>query len=261
MPLRQWQEVQKVLRCLMAGYRLAPVKRQNFDSRYGNGLNGPSRKKIEEIVRFLFTVEALERPGMKSPFTSRQGQFLAFIHQFTTLHAHAPAEAEMEQFFHVTPPSVHQMILTLERCGMITRTPGVARSIRLNVSPENLPPLKSGAATATIPLPTEHHAEEQQPADTEAAVVRLGRIQMEDLFAHYHQNSLDDSEFMPLLDTLIGSFARAGLGALAVKELRRHACELYHRCCQDAEPESSFEANMELMFTYLPGPIRTHWRR
>ena len=130
---------------------------------------------------------------------------------------------------------------------MITRTPGVARSIRLNVSPENLPPLKSGAATATIPFPAAHHAEEQQPADTESAVVRLGRIQMEDLFAHYHQTSLDDSEFMPLLDTLIGSFARAGLSALAVKELRRHACELYHRCCQDAEPESSFEANMELI--------------
>jgi DNA-binding transcriptional regulator YdaS (Cro superfamily) len=184
---------------------------------------------------------------MKSPYTSRQGRFLAFIHQYTTLHGHAPTEAEMAQFFHVTPPSVHQMILTLERCGMITRTPGVARSIRLNVSPENLPPLKSGAATATIPFPAAHHAEEQQPADTESAVVRLGRIQMEDLFAHYHQTSLDDSEFMPLLDTLIGSFARAGLSALAVKELRRHACELYHRCCQDAEPESSFEANMELI--------------
>ena len=197
---------------------------------------------------------------MKSLCTSRQGQFLAFIGQYTTLHGHAPAEAEMAQFFHVTPPSVHQMILTLERCGMITHTPGVARNIGLNVSPENLPPLKGGAATATIPFPAAHHAEEQQPADTEAAVVRLGRIQMEDLFAHYHQNSLDDSEFMPL-DTLIGSFARAGLTALAVKEPRQHTCELYHRCCQDDEPESSFEANTELMFTYLPEPIRTHWRR
>lgn len=198
---------------------------------------------------------------MKSPCTSRQGQFLAFIHQYTTLHGRAPAEAEMERFFHVTPPSVHQMILTLERRGLITRTPGVARSIRLNLPPENLPPLKGNAATATIPLPPAHRAEGQQPADAEAALARLGRIQIEDLFAYYHQTSLDDSEFMPLLDTLIESFARAGLSALAVKELRRHACELYHRCCQDAEPESSFEANMELMFTYLPGPVQTRWRR
>jgi hypothetical protein len=32
--------------------------------------------------------------------------------------------------------------------------------------------------------------------------------------------------------------------------LRRHACESYHRCCQEAEPESTFEANMEFMFGY-----------
>ena len=197
---------------------------------------------------------------MKSPYTSRQGQFLAFIHQYTTLHGRAPAEAEMEQFFHVTAPSVHQMILTLERCGLITRTPRVARSIRLNLPPETLPPLKGDSETATIPLPPAHRAERQQPADAEAALARLGRIQIEDLFAYYHQNSLDDSEFMPLLDTLIESFARAGLSAMAVIELRGHACELYHRCCQDAEPESTFEANMELMFTYLPGPARTRWR-
>lgn len=197
---------------------------------------------------------------MKSPYTSRQGQFLAFIHQYTVLHGRAPAEAEMEQFFHVSPPSVHQMILTLERLGMITRTPGVARSIRLKLPPENLPPLKEDSATATIPLPRTHRAEGQQLGRAEAALARLGRIQIEDLFAYYHQKSLDDSEFMPLLDTMIESFARAGLSSLAVIELRGHACELYHRCCQDAEPESTFEANMELMFTYLPGPARTRWR-
>ena len=40
-----------------------------------------------------------------------------------------------------------------------------------------------------------------------------------------------------MLDTLIESFARAGLGTVQVKELRRHACELYNRCCREAEPE------------------------
>jgi SOS-response transcriptional repressor LexA len=45
---------------------------------------------------------------MKPPYTSRQGQFLAFIHHYTTLHGRPPAEAEMVQFFRVTPPSVHQ---------------------------------------------------------------------------------------------------------------------------------------------------------
>ena len=30
------------------------------DSHYGSGLNDPSQRKIEEIVRFMFTIEALE---------------------------------------------------------------------------------------------------------------------------------------------------------------------------------------------------------
>ena len=47
----------------------------------------------------------------------------------------------MQQYFRVSPPSVHQMILTLERRGLIERTPGQARSIRLLLSREELPDL------------------------------------------------------------------------------------------------------------------------
>jgi hypothetical protein len=32
---------------------------------------------------------------MTPPYTPRQGQFLAFIHHYTTLHGRPPAEAEM----------------------------------------------------------------------------------------------------------------------------------------------------------------------
>ena len=42
------------------GYELAADYCQHYDSRYGNGLNGPSRTKIKEIVRFMFSTEALE---------------------------------------------------------------------------------------------------------------------------------------------------------------------------------------------------------
>jgi hypothetical protein len=42
------------------GYKLAADYCQNYDSRYGNGLNGPSQTKILEIVRFTFTIEGLE---------------------------------------------------------------------------------------------------------------------------------------------------------------------------------------------------------
>ena len=83
---------------------------------------------------------------MKDPknsnFTARQGQFLAYIHQYGTLSNCAPAEADMQRFFQITPPSVHSMILTLERRGFIRRVPGQARSIVLLVPPESLPPLQ-----------------------------------------------------------------------------------------------------------------------
>jgi hypothetical protein len=46
-----------------------------------------------------------------------------------------------ERYFRVSPPSVHEMIKTLERNGLIERTPGQARSIRLCVKAENLPRL------------------------------------------------------------------------------------------------------------------------
>ena len=42
------------------GYKLAADWAQNYDSRYGAGLNGPSRGKLEELIRFMFTAEALE---------------------------------------------------------------------------------------------------------------------------------------------------------------------------------------------------------
>jgi DNA-binding MarR family transcriptional regulator len=62
-------------------------------------------------------------------FTARQGQFLAFIHTYTLVNGRPPAEADMMRFFRLTPPSVHQMVLTLEKAGLISRQPGVARSI------------------------------------------------------------------------------------------------------------------------------------
>jgi Mn-dependent DtxR family transcriptional regulator len=74
-------------------------------------------------------------------FTPKQGQYLAFIHLYTRLHRRPPAETDMQEYFRVSPPSVHQMVLTLERAGFIVRQPGVARSIQLLVDPGQLPEL------------------------------------------------------------------------------------------------------------------------
>jgi hypothetical protein len=44
----------------LLGYKLAAAYCRHYDPRYGESLNGPSRTKLNEIVRFMFTVEALE---------------------------------------------------------------------------------------------------------------------------------------------------------------------------------------------------------
>jgi DNA-binding MarR family transcriptional regulator len=72
-------------------------------------------------------------------FTEKQGQYLAFIYTYSHMFRRPPAEADMQHHFQVSPPSVHQMIVTLERNGLIQRQPGVARSIQILVAPEDLP--------------------------------------------------------------------------------------------------------------------------
>ena len=78
---------------------------------------------------------------MENAFTKVQGQYLAFIMAYTKLNRRAPAEADFQRYFEVTAPSVHNMIVTLERRGLIKRTPGRARSIEIVVPLNEVPPL------------------------------------------------------------------------------------------------------------------------
>jgi Mn-dependent DtxR family transcriptional regulator len=80
--------------------------------------------------------------AMKTGFTEKQGQYLAFIYYYTKVNGRPPAEADMQRYFRVTPPSVHQMVLTLELNGLIERIPGQGRSIRLQIPREQLPDLE-----------------------------------------------------------------------------------------------------------------------
>ena len=75
-------------------------------------------------------------------FTEKQGQYLAFIYTYSHMFRRLPAETDMQRHFQVTPPSVHQMIVTLERNGLIRRQPGVAQSIQVLVAPKDLPILE-----------------------------------------------------------------------------------------------------------------------
>jgi hypothetical protein len=80
-------------------------------------------------------------PSAAPSFTVKQGQYLAFIYNYTQIHGCAPAELDLERYFRVSAPAIHEVIKTLERNGLLEKTPGRARSIRLLIQPEHLPRL------------------------------------------------------------------------------------------------------------------------
>lgn len=75
-------------------------------------------------------------------YTPKQGQYLAFIYYYTKLNGRPPAQTDMQRYFKVTPPTVHQMVLKLDQLGLIERTPGQARSIRVLLPRHQLPDLE-----------------------------------------------------------------------------------------------------------------------
>ena len=86
--------------------------------------------------------------GQRRPvpgYTSREGQYLAFIYYYAKLNGHSPVEPDMQMYFHASPSAVHAMVRKLEKRGCIRREPGVPRSIRLLLKRDELPDLEWGA--------------------------------------------------------------------------------------------------------------------
>ncbi|GBD88898.1 lexA repressor [bacterium BMS3Abin03] len=79
---------------------------------------------------------------IKHKYTFKQGQYLAFIYYYTKINGRPPSESNIQNYFKVTWPSVHRMVITLEQRELIKRTPGKARSIQLLISTDELPKLK-----------------------------------------------------------------------------------------------------------------------
>ena len=96
-----------------------------------------------EHAEWTATKRSERRRSSRPParFTERQGKYLAFIDTYTKLHGRPPAQTDIQRHFKVSPPSVHQMVLTLERRGLLRRTPGQARSLEVLVPSEELPSL------------------------------------------------------------------------------------------------------------------------
>jgi Mn-dependent DtxR family transcriptional regulator len=75
-------------------------------------------------------------------YTKRQGDYLAFIYYYTKVNGQPPAQIDIENYFRVSPPTVHQMIITLDKRGLIERVPGQARSIRVLLPKPEIPELE-----------------------------------------------------------------------------------------------------------------------
>jgi hypothetical protein len=75
-------------------------------------------------------------------FTDRQGQYLAFIYAYTRVNGRPPAEIDMQRYFQVSAPTVHQVVVDLARAGLIWRQRRMARSIEVMIEPESLPVLR-----------------------------------------------------------------------------------------------------------------------
>jgi len=92
----------------------------------------------------------------KARFTATQGQYLAFLYLYRKLHRCSPSENEIARYFRVSPPSVHQMIVKLEEKGLITREPGVARSVQLTVPKGEIPDLEDEGEEAQATVADRH---------------------------------------------------------------------------------------------------------
>lgn len=156
---------------------------------------------------------------MPSKFTQKQGRYLAFVHQYTLLHGQAPAETDMLRFFRTSPSAVHQMVLTLERNGLVTRAPGQARSIKVAVPVNELPPLEilepGGGKAGSTPSRKER----------DDLVPRLVSTVLQKLFDAYELMSLDDGDFAPLVCSVAEAVTLESRMAGASPEAARAARE------------------------------------
>jgi hypothetical protein len=89
---------------------------------------------------FVRPFAAATRKDVMAVFTPTQGRYLAFIHAYTNLHGYPPAESEIAAALCVSPPSVNQMVKTLEKKGLLLRQPGMPRSLQILVPKDEILP-------------------------------------------------------------------------------------------------------------------------
>jgi tetratricopeptide (TPR) repeat protein len=102
----------------------------------------PAYQLARNNLDLCFRRTLVKKKSIQNKYTPKQGQYLAFIYQYSLIHGIPPAEAELERYFQVACSSVHQMILMLEKRGLISRIPGEPRTIKVLLPEKEIPALK-----------------------------------------------------------------------------------------------------------------------
>jgi DNA-binding MarR family transcriptional regulator len=80
-----------------------------------------------------------EKKIIPPAFSVKQGRYLAFIYYERKVNGYPPAQADIQEYFGVSAPTVHQTILTLETDELISRTPRESRSLKALIKTDELP--------------------------------------------------------------------------------------------------------------------------
>lgn len=126
---------------IAAEFTINRAKQIDVVDRIGREFRFSVMKSINSVISFPDSPSTMARKSRRT-YTHKQGQYLAFIYHYTKLNGRPPAEADMLSYFRTTPPSVHNMVVQLEKKGFIAKKPNEPRSIKLLLSRDELPDLE-----------------------------------------------------------------------------------------------------------------------
>lgn len=96
--------------------------------------------------------------------TTTQGRYLSFIHAYILQHGYPPAESDIAAAMCVSPPSVNQMVKTLEKKGLLLRHPGQPRSLQILIPEDEIPPWNARRSAGSSKTPASRARRPAAPA-------------------------------------------------------------------------------------------------
>ena len=91
-------------------------------------------------------------------------------------------------------------------------------------------------------------------SSTNGVLTALGMAQVDAMFRRQDAHAVDDSEFLPLLETVLTAFETTGIEKDVAEEVWEYAFAVYDRACKAADPTWTTAENRKLMQKYLLGP-------